>query len=49
MEKRRQQAFTYVGHEHIAGERAVRLGLRKDRKVDPGDAFDWNGFRNSLR
>jgi N-acetyl-anhydromuramyl-L-alanine amidase AmpD len=49
MEKRRQKAFAYVGHEHIAGPRAVRLGLRKDRKVDPGDAFDWSAFRNSLR
>jgi N-acetyl-anhydromuramyl-L-alanine amidase AmpD len=49
LEKRRQKKFVYVGHEDIAGRRAVRLGLRKDRKVDPGAAFDWNLLRSSLR
>ncbi|MDD5673640.1 MAG: N-acetylmuramoyl-L-alanine amidase [Chitinivibrionales bacterium] len=33
--------FTFVGHEHVAGERAVELGLRSDVKVDPGALFDW--------
>ena len=44
MKKRYGTALTFVGHEDIAGKRAVRLGLRKDRKVDPGAAFDWNAF-----
>jgi N-acetyl-anhydromuramyl-L-alanine amidase AmpD/outer membrane protein assembly factor BamB/predicted phosphodiesterase len=30
-----------LGHEHIAGERAVSLGLRRSAKVDPGPSFDW--------
>ncbi len=44
MAKRYEKPLTFVGHQDIAGKRAVRLGLRKDLKVDPGDAFDWNGF-----
>jgi N-acetyl-anhydromuramyl-L-alanine amidase AmpD len=44
MEKRYGKTLTFVGHQDIAGKRAVRLGLRKDLKVDPGDAFDWNAF-----
>jgi N-acetyl-anhydromuramyl-L-alanine amidase AmpD len=48
IEKRYGRAFTYVGHEDIAGERAVALGLRKDVKVDPGRLFDWKGFRERL-
>lgn len=34
-----------VGHEEIAGRRAVSLGLRKDLKQDPGPLFDWSRFR----
>jgi len=30
-----------VGHDEIAGERAVRLGLRHDVKPDPGPLFEW--------
>lgn len=30
-----------VGHEHIAGGRAVARGLRADPKCDPGPRFDW--------
>jgi N-acetyl-anhydromuramyl-L-alanine amidase AmpD len=30
-----------VGHEHVAGARAVSMGLRSDVKVDPGPLFDW--------
>ena len=44
IEKRHQRKFTYVGHRDIAGEEAVRLGLRKDAKQDPGDLFDWQRF-----
>lgn len=34
----------YVGHENIAGQRAVAKGLRKDLKTDPGPLFDWQRF-----
>jgi N-acetyl-anhydromuramyl-L-alanine amidase AmpD len=44
MEKRYRKSLTFVGHQDIAGKRAVRLGLRADCKVDPGEAFDWNAF-----
>jgi N-acetylmuramoyl-L-alanine amidase len=44
MEKRYGKTFIFVGHEEIAGERAVGLGLRKDCKIDPGDLFDWRAF-----
>jgi N-acetyl-anhydromuramyl-L-alanine amidase AmpD len=44
LEKRYGKMLTFVGHQDIAGERAVRLGLRDDCKVDPGDAFDWKAF-----
>lgn len=36
-------AMTIVGHDMIAGERAVAMGLRKEPKIDPGPLFDW-GF-----
>jgi N-acetyl-anhydromuramyl-L-alanine amidase AmpD len=48
MEKRFNRRFIYVGHEDIAGERAVALGLRHDIKVDPGVLFDWARFRELL-
>lgn len=35
---------TYVGHEDVAGERTVKLGLRQDIKHDPGRLFDWQRF-----
>lgn len=37
-----------VGHEHIAGQRAVDLGLRRDVKTDPGPSFDWDRLRAGL-
>ena len=48
MENRWQKSFRYIGHEDIAGERAVVRGLRNDYKTDPGNKFDWNTFKNSL-
>jgi N-acetyl-anhydromuramyl-L-alanine amidase AmpD len=30
-----------VGHDQIAGPRAVGLGLRRDVKPDPGPSFAW--------
>jgi AmpD protein len=48
MEQRYFRTFVYVGHEDIAGARAVTRGLRKDIKVDPGALFDWSNFRMRL-
>jgi N-acetyl-anhydromuramyl-L-alanine amidase AmpD len=42
IEDRRRKKMAYVGHDMIAGERAVALGLRKEPKVDPGPLFDWS-------
>ena len=30
-----------LGHEHVAGRRAVSLGLREEPKTDPGGLFEW--------
>lgn len=38
-----------VGHDQIAGVRAVQLGLRKDVKTDPGPLFDWTRLHTLLR
>jgi N-acetyl-anhydromuramyl-L-alanine amidase AmpD len=40
----RHGTMRYVGHEDIAGTRAVGLGLRAEAKVDPGDRFSWELF-----
>lgn len=48
LEKRRGKPFLYTGHDLIAGERAVALGLRKEAKVDPGNLFDWDFFLSLL-
>ncbi len=42
------QAMHYIGHDAIAGERAVALGLRQDPKIDPGPLFDWRRFSAML-
>ncbi len=34
----------YMGHEDVAGVRAVRMELRNDVKIDPGPLFDWQRF-----
>jgi N-acetyl-anhydromuramyl-L-alanine amidase AmpD len=44
IERRNGRRFTYVGHDAVAGERAVALGLRSDPKSDPGPLFDWERF-----
>jgi len=48
IEDRRGKRCTCVGHDQIAGDRAVLLGLRKDAKIDPGPLFDWDGFFKRL-
>jgi N-acetyl-anhydromuramyl-L-alanine amidase AmpD len=40
--KRRHQIKSIVGHQDIATQELVDLGLRKDAKWDPGKQFDWN-------
>ena len=45
IEERLRKKMVYVGHDMIAGERAVAMGLRKEPKVDPGPLFDWGFFR----
>lgn len=42
----RWNIISYVGHQDIAGKRAVELGLRSDIKTDPGLLFDWQRFYN---
>jgi len=39
--KSRYPIRNIVGHDEIAGRRAVGMGLRKDLKEDPGPLFDW--------
>ncbi len=48
IEQRHRRTFAYVGHQDIAGEAAVRLGLRKDVKLDPGPLFNWVVFRRMV-
>ena len=42
--EKRWNITAYLGHEDIAGENAVKLGLRKDIKRDPGPLFNWRYF-----
>jgi N-acetyl-anhydromuramyl-L-alanine amidase AmpD len=48
LEQTVHRPMTYVGHEDIAGEHAVALGLRTDCKVDPGPLFSWHRFMDDL-
>jgi N-acetyl-anhydromuramoyl-L-alanine amidase len=41
---RRFGVLKYVGHQDIAGARAIKLKLRKEKKIDPGEHFDWQRF-----
>lgn len=45
LESELDTALGYVGHEHVAGARAVDLGLRPEAKTDPGPLFDWSRLR----
>ncbi|MDR0330939.1 MAG: N-acetylmuramoyl-L-alanine amidase [Chitinispirillales bacterium] len=49
IEKRHHKKMTYVGHDQIAGERAVALGVRKDAKIDPGPLFNWSNMPTTHR
>lgn len=49
IEKRYQQSMLFVGHEDVAGERAVAMKLRSIPKIDPGILFDWNRFFSGIR
>lgn len=40
--------FKLVGHDMVANEAAVRDGLRKDIKVDPGEHFSWSLLENRI-
>jgi len=48
IERRRGRKMVYVGHDDIAGERAVAMGLRKEPKIDPGPLFDWGLFMPAM-
>jgi N-acetyl-anhydromuramyl-L-alanine amidase AmpD len=48
IEKSNNREMIYVGHEEIAGSRAVTRGLRKEPKKDPGRLFDWKIFYEEL-
>ncbi|MBN1477491.1 N-acetylmuramoyl-L-alanine amidase, partial [Candidatus Sumerlaeota bacterium] len=37
-----------TGHEHIGGERAIHLGMRRSPKIDPGPSFDWERFMEGV-
>ncbi len=39
---KRHSVRALIGHEDIAGERAVEMSLRKDIKCDPGACFEWS-------
>jgi len=49
IERRHGRRMAYVGHDQIAGARAVAMGIRADAKPDPGPLFDWKRFTDSLR
>jgi len=48
MEKKFGRKFKLVGHDMVANEAAVRDGLRKDIKVDPGEHFSWSSLENRI-
>jgi len=48
IEVRFGRKMVYVGHDNIAGERAVAMELRKEPKTDPGPLFDWNFFTQAV-
>jgi len=40
--KKRRDIKNVLGHQHVATQKLVEEGLRKDAKWDPGKQFDWN-------
>lgn len=48
LEKEFNRKFVYTGHDQIAGEMAVQLGLREQKKEDPGELFKWGYFFECL-
>jgi len=40
--KKRRGIKNVLGHQHVATQKLVEEGLRKDAKWDPGKLFDWN-------
>ena len=48
IEIRYGKEFVYAGHDQVAGNKAVELGLRDDPKIDPGPLFDWFFFNSSI-
>ncbi|NLW32379.1 MAG: hypothetical protein GXY77_13090 [Fibrobacter sp.] len=48
LEYKFQRNFTYTGHENVAGDEAVSLGLRNQKKNDPGETFKWEYFFKCL-
>ena len=48
IEIRYKKEFLYAGHDQVAGNKAVELGLRVDQKIDPGPLFDWFSFNTSI-
>jgi N-acetyl-anhydromuramyl-L-alanine amidase AmpD len=49
IEKRYGREMKYVGHDQVAGERAVAMKLREEPKIDPGPKFNWEYFFKTLR
>jgi N-acetyl-anhydromuramyl-L-alanine amidase AmpD len=48
IQKRYGIRLKYIGHQHIAGKKAVKLGLRGEEKTDPGPKFDWKRLRKAV-
>ncbi len=48
MENKFHRTFKLVGHDMVANEAAVKDGLRKDIKVDPGEHFSWVFLENRI-
>jgi AmpD protein len=41
LQRTQAHPFAFWGHEDVAGEKALAMGLRADIKLDPGPLFDW--------
>ncbi|MBD3346969.1 MAG: hypothetical protein GF401_18095 [Chitinivibrionales bacterium] len=47
IEARYGGALKILGHSDVAGERAVKMGIRSMAKPDPGPFFDWKRLHQS--